>query len=86
MLNSWIKKLTDATSVKTIRDELRKFAGFNGSILCLDDILNSAKEESSPLHAFFEWDDAKAAMEYRREQVKLLIKSMTSMPKKENEK
>ena len=86
MLNSWIKKLTDATSAKTIGEELGKFTKFNGSILGLDDILHSAKEESSPLHACFEWDDAKAAMEYRREQAKLLIESMTSMLKKAGKK
>lgn len=40
-------------------------------------VLDDAKSESSPLHEAFEWDDARAADEYRLEQARDLMASVT---------
>lgn len=39
-------------------------------------VLNEAKPASSPLHPFFEWDDAKAGHNYRIVQARHLIRSV----------
>lgn len=36
-------------------------------------VLESARPEKSPIHSLFEWDDTKAAENYRLEQARLLI-------------
>jgi hypothetical protein len=40
-------------------------------------IVNAAREETSPLHPHFEWDDAAAADEYRKDQARDLVRSLT---------
>lgn len=40
-------------------------------------IIEAAKDEASPLHPHFEWDDAAAAGEYRKEQARELVRSLT---------
>jgi len=42
-----------------------------------EDLLERAREENSPLHKFFEWDDAAAAEKYRLEQARKLIYTVT---------
>ena len=37
-------------------------------------VVDAAREESSPLHGYFEWDDNKAANEYRLLQARKLIR------------
>lgn len=39
-------------------------------------VLDAARDPSSPLHRFFEWDDAKAAASYRVDQAAYLIRSI----------
>lgn len=40
------------------------------------DVVESARAKSSPLHRYFEWNDTKAAAEYRLAQARLLIRSV----------
>jgi hypothetical protein len=42
-----------------------------------DAIVEAAKPRSHALHKWFQWDDDKAAVEYRRQQARLLIRSIT---------
>ena len=39
-------------------------------------VLNSAKDENSPLHNIFEWDDQKAGHEYRLIQARQIIRKL----------
>ena len=55
------------------RKELTRLARKNGGVLMVDQVLEEAKSESSPLHSHFEWDDSAAAQSYRREQARTLI-------------
>lgn len=41
-------------------------------------VVEESKAESSPLHACFEWDDAKAASEYRRTQASHMIRLLVT--------
>jgi len=38
-----------------------------------DDIINAARDEKSPIHDFFEWDDSIAAEMYRKHQARHMI-------------
>lgn len=55
------------------RKLLIQIARRNGGVLKVDDVLDEAKDETSPLHKHFEWDDSAAADKYRRDQARYLI-------------
>ena len=55
------------------RKLLIQLARRNGGVLKVDDVLDEAKDEASPLHKHFEWDDTAAADKYRRDQARHLI-------------
>lgn len=44
--------------------------------LTAEDVVSAARDPESPLHAFFEWDDARAADAWRLEQARTLIRSV----------
>ena len=56
-----------------ILDELRKIAKKNGGLLRPVQIVQAARDEASPLHGQFTWDDEKAAGQYRLWQARELI-------------
>lgn len=43
------------------------------------DVLDDARNDNSPLHTFFEWDDSAAAEEYRLQQARGLIRSVVAI-------
>jgi hypothetical protein len=45
-------------------------------IITADAVLEDAKNEESPLHKYFEWDDSKAATMFRKDQARELIRSV----------
>lgn len=53
--------------------EFQRIYNENGGILRAVDIVNAAREETSPLHSKFEWDDTKAAEAHRLHQARQLI-------------
>jgi hypothetical protein len=55
-------------------DELIKIAKKHDGVLKAIDVIEEARDESSPLHSAFTWDDSKAAHEYRLEQARRLIR------------
>lgn len=59
-----------------IRSELLALANERGGQLSPRAVLDAAREESSPLHEFFEWDDAKAAEGFRLVQASALIREV----------
>lgn len=56
-----------------IREELLKIAADNGGKLLPETVVEAAKDETSPLHGSFEWDDTEAARTYRLWQARQLI-------------
>ena len=59
--------------MKEERKLLTKIARQNGGVLKVEDVLAEARDEGSPLHKHFEWDDSEAAELYRRTQARSLI-------------
>lgn len=59
--------------MKEERKLLTKIARQNGGVLKVEDVLTEARDEGSPLHKHFEWDDSEAAEQYRRQQARALI-------------
>jgi len=58
----------------TIEEELEAIAKQHRGILKADDVVKFARDESTALHAKFQWDDTAAAAEYRRWQAREVIK------------
>lgn len=52
---------------------LRKLEAVNNG-LTAKDVVEDAEDPTSPLHEFFEWNDARAASEYRLTQARELIR------------
>lgn len=67
---------TATTTRRTIAERLKQIARHHQGRLEPDDVVADARDESSPLHSHFEWDDGIAADEYRREQARVLIRSV----------
>lgn len=57
-------------------ERLQQLAAENGGQLTPDAVVADAKKKTSPLHRYFDWDDKVAAMKWRREQARQLIRSV----------
>lgn len=66
-------------NAQTAGEEIELLRQKVGGVLSADDILFHAEHESSPLHRFFEWDDSKAAHEFRRVQASDLIRAVVTI-------
>lgn len=55
------------------RDYLLELAEQNDGILSTEVVLEDARQDTSPLHRHFQWDDTIAAENYRRWQARSLI-------------
>ena len=55
------------------RDYLLELAEQNDGILTTEAVLEDARQDTSPLHRHFQWDDTIAAENYRRWQARSLI-------------
>ncbi len=55
---------------------LSKLIDDNDGLINAEIVVKDAKKKSSPYHNYFEWDDTQAAREYRKEQARLLIRSI----------
>lgn len=56
-------------------EQIQKRTGRRG--IKPSEVIDEAKEPSSPLHEFFEWDNTKAAEAYRVEQARHLLAAIT---------
>lgn len=54
--------------------ELEKIREESNGVVLPEVVVSRAKDESSPLHRYFEWDDSKAAQQYRLEQARNLLR------------
>jgi hypothetical protein len=65
---------------------LKKLAQQNGGRLTASDVVDDAKNSDSPYHDEFEWDNARAAVRYREEQARHLLRSLTVIRKDHGDK
>lgn len=64
-----------------IIQELNKVASLNGGILRPEDVVSEARNNQSPLHDYFDWNNTSAAHAYRLEQARRLIRvTVTVLP------
>lgn len=61
--------------LEIIKQELKRIEQRNG-VLTPSTVLAAAESETSPLHRYFEWDQDKAAVQYRLQQARGLISSV----------
>lgn len=65
-----------AIKTKSMRDELERLhAASKSGLLTAEAVVSAARDETSPLHSAFEWDDSQAAHQYRLHQARVLIVS-----------
>lgn len=57
-----------------IAKELKRLADENRGLLLPEAVVEAARDEDSPLHSRFEWDDSKAAEAHRLWQARQLIR------------
>lgn len=58
------------------RAAVQEIAKANGGTITPAQVVEHAKDEDSPLHSYFEWDDEKASENYRKMQARALIRSV----------
>jgi hypothetical protein len=68
--------MTDEEKRRLAEAELQAIAAANGGRLTAEMVVEAARDEASPLHDFFQWDDAAAAAEHRIAQARALIRSV----------
>lgn len=68
--------VADATSVGNHLELLREQ---NKGELTPEDVVGDARNDNSPLHSFFEWDDGEAAEQFRLQQARGLIRSVVAI-------
>jgi hypothetical protein len=61
-----------------IREELERLAALYGGQLRPDVVVAAARDETSPLHDSFEWDDSEAAEHWRLHQARMLIRAVVT--------
>lgn len=65
-----------APRAQAVGEVLEKIRQDNAGKIDVRDVVAAARPESSALHPFFEWDDSKAAREYRLGQAKTLVRAV----------
>ena len=63
------------TDAEIIAKELEHIRKVNGKVIP-ERVVERAREKTSCLHEYFNWDDKKAAYQYRLEQARHLIQSV----------
>lgn len=54
-------------------EELERLSAANGGSLKPEDIVEAARDESSPLHDAFTWDDSEAAAQWRKTEARRMV-------------
>jgi hypothetical protein len=70
-----MKGLAKGVSPSIAADELRRLQNLHGTITP-ELLVKEAKRSKSPLHPIFEWDDTKAAYNYRLQQARVLLNNI----------
>ncbi len=74
---SWVPKSHYRVSAaEAVGKRLFKITERKGGGLCPEDVIEDARKTTSPLHEFFEWNNAKAAHEHRLERARHITRSL----------
>lgn len=72
----WKPGAVGKVDAQTAGEELERIRVRHNGRLDQDNLLREAAKPKNPLHAHFEWNDRRAAHEYRLEQARYLIRSI----------
>ena len=64
---------------QAVIEALAAIASQNQGMLKVDDVIEAARPEASPLHSKFDWNDTEAAHKWRQEQARALIRVTVHM-------
>ena len=76
MIYKWKQGSKAPVSAQVAGEELERIRTWRNGRLDPKDVIEASRDPGAPLHPAFEWNDTKAAAEYRREQAKYLIRSV----------
>ncbi len=71
--------VTDTKAANAVGAHIEKLREQFKGELTPQDVLNDARNETSPLHSYFEWNDGEAAEQYRLQQARGLIRSVVAI-------
>lgn len=71
---TWFRESPE--TVQAIGETLESIRLSHDGHLSTEDVVQEAEEKTSPLHKFFEWDNAKAGHHYRIHQAGVLVKAI----------
>lgn len=72
-------KFSQAIPVSAVQAELEKIRAQHKGMLRPSDVVSFAKNPKTALHARFQWDDTKAAEQYRLEQARDIIRAIVTI-------
>jgi hypothetical protein len=70
-----MKGLAKGVNPLVAAEELRRLQSVYG-VITPEIIVNESKKSNSPLHSIFEWDNSKAAHNYRIQQARILLNNI----------
>lgn len=74
MVYSWRPGVSPAVPAQVAGEEMERIRVHNNGRLTQEDIVEAAKPKTAPLHPAFEWNDKKAAEQWRLEQASYMIR------------
>lgn len=74
MVYSWKPETRISLDAQMVGERLEHLRAAHAGKLTPEAVVDDARPEDTPLHAAFEWDDSRAAEEYRKEQARYLIR------------
>jgi hypothetical protein len=80
MVYRWRGGTASGANAQAIGEALEAVRTENGGALAPRDVVVAARPDESPLHRYFEWRDSVAAVKYREEQARSLIRSIRVIP------
>lgn len=80
----WAENVRCSGSAQIVGETLMQINEKHGTVKP-ETVVHEAKRKSHPLHPFFEWDNDKAADEFRKEQARYLIRSVRIIQQVKNE-
>ena len=76
MVYKWKRGAQVPLNPQDAGEELERIRVVNNGRLDAENVVEAARPEYAPLHPAFEWDDGKAAVQWRIEQARYLIRSV----------
>lgn len=87
MAYAWKPNSRHSIPAQTAGEEISRIRKERGSFFTPEDVVTESEPEDAVLHPEFEWDDKRAAVEYRKEQARHLVDHVVvieeSTPKEE---